>query len=81
MNVKFLTVGSRGKKKSNPVKFSTVRDLPSEECERLLEKFVPSSIRRTKISQQLFLKYEILCLCVCMGICSPFIVIPGSVFY
>ena len=80
MNVKFFTVGSRGKKRSNPVKFSTVRDLPSEECERLLEKFVPSSIRRTKISQQLFLKYEILCLCVCMGICSPFIVIPGSVF-
>jgi len=57
MNAKFFTVG---KKRSNPIKFSTMPDLPSEECERLLVKFVPASIRHTKTSQQLFLKY-VLC--------------------
>jgi len=54
MNTKFFTVG---KKRSNPIKFSTMPDLPSEECERLLVKYVPASIRNTKTSQQLFLKY------------------------
>ena len=58
MNAKFFTVG---KKRSNPIKFSTMPDLPSEECERLLVKFVPASIRHTKTSQQLFLKYVLLC--------------------
>ena len=56
------------------VKFSTVPDLPSKECERLLLKFVPASIRSTKVSQQLFLKYVFyqvcvgVCVCVCVGV-------------
>ena len=54
VNTKFFTVG---KKRSNPIKFSTMPDLPSDECECLLEKFVPVSVRNTKTSQQLFLKY------------------------
>lgn len=57
INVKFFTAGPRGRRRSNPVKFSTTPDLPREECQRLLGKYVPDSIKRTKISQQLFLKY------------------------
>jgi len=64
MNTKFFTVG---KKRSNPIKFSTMPDLSSEECERLLLKFVPVSIRNTKTSQQLFLKYVLCMSCVSFG--------------
>ena len=54
---KLFTVGPRGKKRFNPVQCSTMPDLTSEECQRLLGKYVPDSIRSTKTSQQLFLKY------------------------
>ena len=85
MDVKFLTADPRGKKQSNPVKFSTMTKLSSEECERLLAKFVPVSIRKTKISQQLFLKsvcyqvYVHVCVCACVRalwtyICSAYMV-------
>ena len=76
MNVKFFTAGPRGKKQSQPVKFSNLHDLDSKECKRLLEKFVPVPIRSTKISQQLFLKYVyshvfvcVMCMCVCVCAC------------
>ena len=45
------------KKKSCEVKFSTEDDLPSEECKRLLMKYMPPSVKKTKTSQLLFLRY------------------------
>ena len=44
------------KKKSHEVKFSTDTDLPSEECKRLLMKYMPPSVRQTITSQLLFLR-------------------------
>ena len=52
-----LFPGPRGKHQSNPVKFSTKPDLPSDVCEHLLAKYMPPSIRKTKTLQQLFLRY------------------------
>ena len=48
-----------GNRRSKPVKFSTKPDLPSDVCEHLMAKYVPPSIRNTKILQQLFLRYLI----------------------
>ena len=59
--------GLRGKHQSNPVKFSTMPDLPSDVCEHLLAKYMPPAIRKTKTLQQLFLRY-VLRICACMVI-------------
>ena len=57
--------------KKRPVKFSTVADLSSDECERLLMKYIPPSIRKTKTSQLLFLRCVCVCVCVraCVRVC------------
>ena len=80
---KLFTVGPRSKKQSNPVKCSTMDDLTSEECERLLGKYVPDSIRSTKTLQQLFLKYVLKLLLLSsvlvLGICSAFMIMSWLV--
>ena len=66
--IKYFKVLIAGKKKkeSNPVKFSTQADLPSEECNQLLMKHVPASIRQVKTFQLLFLRYVCMCAHACM---------------
>ena len=44
-----------------PVKFSSEPDLPKEECQQLLLKYMPAHIRNTKITQRLFIKYGVYC--------------------
>lgn len=67
-------VADKRKKKSNPVKLSTEDDLSSQECELILSKCVPASVRQVKTSMVLFLRYECVChalqvcVCVCMSV-------------
>ena len=53
-NGKIDNVCSRlGKKK---IKFSTDPSLPDAECKRLLQKYMSNSIKKTKITQKLFIQ-------------------------
>ena len=39
-----------------PVKFSSVPDLPEEECQQLLLQYMPENIQKRKVTQRLFIK-------------------------
>ena len=40
----------------SPVKFSSEPDLQDEECQQLLQQYMPEHVRNTKITQRLFIK-------------------------
>jgi hypothetical protein len=40
------------------IKFSTDPDLSDEECHKLLQEYMPHHLADTKITQQLFVRYE-----------------------
>ena len=41
---------------SGIIKFSTDPSLPDAECQRLLQKYMPEHVKKTKITQKLFIQ-------------------------
>ena len=45
-----------GVRANKVVKFSSECDLPNEECQELLLRYMPDHVKNTKITQRLFIK-------------------------